>query len=89
MKIKGFRNRVLEIVSRIPKGRTMSYKEVARLAGKPKAYRAVGNILSSNRDSKIPCHRVIRADGSVGGYRGGYKAWRQKLKILRREGVVI
>ncbi|HEY4475705.1 MAG TPA: MGMT family protein, partial [Candidatus Paceibacterota bacterium] len=47
----------------------LTYKEVARLAGRSKAYRAVGNILNKNRDFKnIPCHRVVRSDGKIGGY---------------------
>jgi O-6-methylguanine DNA methyltransferase len=58
---------------------------VAKLAGRPKAYRAVGNILNGNHDPKIPCHRVIRSDGKLGGYNRGAKA---KKEILKREGVL-
>lgn len=82
--ITSFRKKVLEVVSRIPRGRVMTYKQVAKLAGSPKAYRAVGNILSKNYKPEIPCHRVIRADGTVGGYNRGV---RHKIKILSKEGV--
>jgi len=55
-------------------------------AGKPRAWRAAGNILNKNRDPKIPCHRVIRADGRVGGYREGIT---MKVALLKKEDVVI
>ncbi|HEX7586335.1 MAG TPA: MGMT family protein, partial [Patescibacteria group bacterium] len=66
--MKTFTEKVLEITTRIQKGKTLSYQEVARVAGNPQAYRAVGNILNKNRNPKIPCHRVIRSDGTPGGY---------------------
>ena len=77
-----FSKNVLAAVAKIPKGRTLSYREVARVAGNPKAYRAVGNILTKNRNPKIPCHRVIRSDGKIGGYNRGEK---NKIKILKKE----
>ena len=78
-----FSLRVYGVVKRIPQGKTLSYKEVARLAGSPRACRAVGTILSKNFDSRIPCHRVIRSDGSLGEYnRGSIK----KKKLLHYEG---
>jgi len=77
-----FKEKVSGIVKKIPKGRVLTYKEVARRAGKPKAYRAVGNILNKNYDSKIPCHRVIRSDGKLGGYNRGYKT---KFILLKKE----
>ncbi len=64
----------------------MTYKAAAKLVGRPKAWRAVGNILNRNRNPKIPCHRVIRSDGKVGGYGQGTK---KKINILKREGVLI
>lgn len=74
------------VVSKIPKGKTLTYGEVARRVGNAKAARAVGTMLSKNFDPKIPCHRVIRSDGSLGNYnRGGTK---QKREILRKEGSV-
>lgn len=72
MEEHSFKDKVFSIVQKIPPGKTLTYKEVARLAGRPKAFRAVGNILHSNFDLHIPCHRVIRSDGKMGGYnRGG------------------
>lgn len=80
-----FKKRVLKVVAGIPRGKTLSYKEVARLAGSPLAARAVGSIMNKNYDPKVPCHRVIKFDGSIGGYRGGA---RRKLKLLEREGAI-
>lgn len=77
-----FKERVYEIVKTIPKGETMTYGEVAFLAGHSGAARAVGNILSQNFDPKIPCHRVIRADGKPGGYNRGHT---QKIELLEKE----
>ena len=85
MKTKPFKDRVLEVVRKIPKGKTLTYKEVAVLAGRPRAWRAVGNILHKNRDSEIPCHRVIRSDGNLGGYNRGKKT---KRKLLESEGAI-
>jgi len=59
--------------------------EVARRAGNPKAFRAVGNILNKNYNPDIPCHRVIRSDGSVGGYNRGEE---KKKEILKREATL-
>jgi O-6-methylguanine DNA methyltransferase len=78
-----FAQKVYRIVKKIPKGKVLTYKEVASRAGKPKAYRAVGNILNKNYDPKIPCHRVIRSDGKIGGYNRGVV---NKRKILKKEG---
>ncbi len=84
--MNSFKEKVLRVVAQIPKGKTLSYKEVARRAGRPQAYRAAGNILNKNYDSQIPCHRVIRADGKAGGYNRGTK---KKIQILKKEGVGI
>ena len=83
-KHKSFTNRVLAVVSRIPKGKTLTYKEVARRAGSLRAYRAVGNILNKCGGMKhgIPCHRVVRSDGSAGGYRWGSK---KKKNLIESE----
>jgi len=78
--MKTFGQRVYEIVRHIPKGATLTYKEVAIKAGRPNAYRAVGNILHKNHDPKVPCHRVIRSDGKTGGYNGGEKRKKELLK---------
>ena len=74
-----FRERVYAVVARIEPGETMSYTEVARRAGNPKAARAVGRILNANTDPAIPCHRVVRNDGSIGGYNQGRTEKRRKL----------
>lgn len=82
-----FQKRVYNIVEKIPKGKTLSYKTVARLAGKPRAWRAVGNILNKNPHLKIvPCHRVIKSDGKIGGYRYGIN---KKTSLLKKEGLVV
>lgn len=80
-----FRIRVEAVVRSIPRGKTMSYGEVAAEAGSPGAARAVGTIMKHNLDPSIPCHRVIKADGSVGDYnRGGAT---EKRSLLLAEGV--
>lgn len=81
-----FATRVLEVVRRIPKGQVMTYQEVARAAGAPSAYRAVGNILKQNHNPHIPCHRIVRSDGKPGGYNRGKK---EKIRLLQAEGVRI
>ncbi len=83
--MKTFREKVFDTVSEIPKGRVMTYKQVAEKIGNPHASRAVGNVLSTNYDPAIPCHRVIRSDGKMGGYNRGATL---KKKILEKEGVL-
>ena len=61
-----FREQVLRIVRKIPKGKTMTYREVATKAGSPNAARAVGSIMRANYDETVPCHRVIKSDGTLG-----------------------
>lgn len=83
---ESFTHRVLMVVSAIPRGKTMTYREVALLAGNPKAARVVGSIMRKNYRSDVPCHRVIRSDGTLGEYnRGGTE---RKQELLREEGVV-
>ena len=82
---KTFRDEVMEVVKAIPRGRLLTYKQVAELAGRPRAYRAVGNILNTNYDPSIPCHRVVRSDGKSGGYNRGAV---RKLEILQSEGAI-
>ena len=84
---KIFQEEVLRVVRRIPRGRVLSYGEVARRAGSPRAFRAVGSIMSQNKDPHVPCHRVIRSDGFVGGYNGGGEG--EKARRLRTEGVLV
>jgi O-6-methylguanine DNA methyltransferase len=80
-----FAQKVLQIVSKIPKGKTMSYAEVAEAAGAPGAFRAVGSLMSHNHDPKIPCHRVIHSDGRTGHYNRGDA---RKIALLRAEGAL-
>jgi methylated-DNA-[protein]-cysteine S-methyltransferase len=80
--VNSFKEKVYKIVAQIPEGKTLTYGEVAMMAGCPGAARAVGNIMSKNYDPKIPCHRVIRADGKAGGYNRGA---RNKIRILKKE----
>ncbi|MDE2213200.1 MAG: MGMT family protein [Patescibacteria group bacterium] len=81
-----FARRVRSIVARIPRGKTMTYGEVAKRAGRPRAARAVGTIMANNWDPKIPCHRVVRADGSVGSYNRGGPG--RKRELLQKEGAL-
>lgn len=78
-----FSEKVYAVVRKIPRGKTMSYGEVAKKAGRPKAARAVGTIMSHNYDPKIPCHRVVRSDGKVGNYNRGGPA--RKMELLLEE----
>lgn len=83
---KSFKEKVLNIVGKIPKGKTMTYKQVAEKAGSPRACRAVGSIMKANFNTNIPCHRVIKSNGKVGEYnRGGSTA---KINLLRKEGAI-
>jgi methylated-DNA-[protein]-cysteine S-methyltransferase len=68
---KTFSDKVRDIVRKIPKSKTMTYKEVASKAGNPKAARAVGAVMRSNYDPSIPCHRVVASDGKMRGYKCG------------------
>lgn len=82
-----FTEKVKVVVKEIPKGTVMTYLEVATAAGNPKAARAVANIMAKNYDAAIPCHRVIRSDGTLGGYnRGGVVV---KKQLLEKEGAVL
>lgn len=82
-----FQNRVYEAVKRIPRGKVVSYTEIARMAGSPRASRAVGNILHKNPFfGVVPCHRVVHADGTLAApfAFGGEKVQRE---MLEKEGV--
>ena len=89
MKLKGtkFQVKVWKYLSKIPRGRVKTYSQVAKAIGKPLATRAVANAIGKNPYApKIPCHRVIRSDGSLGGYsgKGGVKT---KKLLLKKEGI--
>jgi O-6-methylguanine DNA methyltransferase len=79
-----FTRRVIAVIRRIPPGRVASYGDVAALAGRPRAYRAVGNILRDCRVPGLPAHRVIAAAGALGGFGGNLPL---KRALLLQEGV--
>ena len=81
-----FASRVRSVVRRIPPGRVATYGDVAALAGRPRAHRAVGNIMRETRDTSVPCHRVIAAGGKLGGYGRDLFA---KRALLLAEGVLV
>ncbi len=82
-----FTDKVHGVVKSIKKGQVMTYKAVATAAGNPKAARAVANLMAKNFDLAIPCHRVIRSDGKLGGYnRGGETV---KREILQKGGAIL
>ena len=82
-----FSEQIKAVVRAIPKGETRSYQEVAAAAGHPRAARAVAQVMANNYDPTVPCHRVIKSDGTLGGYnRGGEAA---KRAVLLSEGVAI
>ncbi|MES2930210.1 MAG: MGMT family protein [Patescibacteria group bacterium] len=83
---KTFAEKVRDIVRKIPRGNTMTYKEVAIKAGSPSAARAVGSIMKANYDADIPCHRVIRSDGVIGDYNRGGSV--KKTALLKKEGAL-
>lgn len=84
--VSGFHRQVLQAVSKIPFGETRSYGEVAEIAGSPGAARAVGTAMSVNPIALlVPCHRVIKSDGSIGGYGGGKSGSRLKQRLLDLE----
>ena len=81
-----FNNRCYKIVSCIPKGKISTYGEIARVLG-TKAYQAVGNAMAKNPNLiSVPCHRVIKSDGSIGGYALGAS---KKITLLKKEGIII
>ena len=85
--VHGFTRKVLEQAARIPFGAVSTYREVATRAGSPRAVRAAGNALGSNPiPIVVPCHRVVRTGGGLGGYTGGID---RKVTLLRLEGVEV
>jgi methylated-DNA-[protein]-cysteine S-methyltransferase len=84
--VRGFAGQVLRATARIPFGSLSTYRGVAAEAGSPNAYRAAGNALGSNPiPIVVPCHRVVHADGGLGGYTGGLE---RKRFLLTLEGVL-
>jgi methylated-DNA-[protein]-cysteine S-methyltransferase len=82
-----FQKAVWEATKKIPRGKVTTYAVIASLIGRPRAARAVGNALNKNPFApKVPCHRVVKSDGSLGGFAGGT---RKKKQMLEKEGVRI
>lgn len=85
--VKSFDERVWELLKKIPRGRVTTYKQLAIALGKPKAARAVGNACGRNPYApKVPCHRVVKSNGELGGYSRGLK---RKAALLEEEGVMV
>jgi O-6-methylguanine DNA methyltransferase len=78
-----FKTDVYAVVRQIPRGEVLTYKQVAEAMGRPGASRAVGTALKENNDKTVPCHRVIRSDGKLGGY-NGFQG--KKERLLKEEG---
>lgn len=83
LKQDSFKEKVYKVVAKIPSGKTLTYKEVASRAGNAKAARAVGMLMSKNYNPDIPCHRVVRTDGTLGGYNRGGPS--RKIEMLLEE----
>ena len=84
--MKSFNERCYDLLRKVPKGRITTYKEIAK-ALKTKAYRAVGNAMNKNPYApEVPCHRVIKSNGEVGGFASGIK---KKIEMLKKEGVEV
>lgn len=82
-----FSLKVLELTGRIPPGRVTTYGEIAMALGNARLSRAVGSALNRNtRPVETPCHRVVKSDGTLGGYSRGVS---EKIKLLRKEGILI
>ena len=84
--VSDFKKHVLSIVRRIPPGRVATYGDVAEAAGRPRAWRAVGNIMRDCTARDVPCHRVVAAAGRLGGYGGNLE---MKRALLRAEGLTV
>ncbi len=83
-----FRNRIYEVAKKIPRGKVVTYAQLAALAGNPKAARAVGTAMKENPYMPVvPCHRVVGSDGSMKGY-AGEGGVRKKVQMLHEEGVI-
>lgn len=83
-----FQRRVLDGCRAIPPGETLSYAQLATIAGSPGAARAVGNVMRSNKlPLVVPCHRVVGSGGSLGGY-SGHQGLKTKRMLLEREGAL-
>lgn len=83
--ISYFENLVYQATKKIPKGKISTYSQIAFYIGKPKSYRAVGNALNKNPFApEVPCHRVVKSDGLLGGFAYGIN---KKRILLKQEGI--
>ena len=80
-----FSDKCYSLLKKVPKGKVTTYKVLAR-ALNTKAYRAVGNTMNKNPHKDVPCHRVVKSTGDVGGFASGT---REKTKLLKKESVII
>lgn len=84
---KSFNEKCYEVLKKVPRGKVTTYKEIAKAVGNKKSYRAVGNAMNKNPYApKVPCHRVAKSNGEVGGFAHGTK---KKIEMLKKEGVEI
>lgn len=83
-----FSQKVNFVVSKIPQGKFLTYKEVVKKAGSSRAFRAVGSIMKKNTNPKVPCHRVIKSDYSVGSFGGRKENFFLKAGLLLKEGAI-
>ena len=82
-----FSHAVWSVTKKIPKGKVATYSGIARIIGRPKAARAVGNALHVNPFAPVvPCHRVVKKSGQIGGFAGGVK---KKIKLLKKEKIKV
>tara|TARA_Y100000296_G_scaffold79163_1_gene102762 strand:- start:1446 stop:1760 length:315 start_codon:yes stop_codon:yes gene_type:complete len=83
---KTFNERCYDLLRKVPKGKITTYKEISKALG-IKAYKVVGNAMNKNPYApKVPCHRIIKSNGEIGGFASGIK---NKIKLLKKEGIEI
>jgi len=86
-KLTDFEKAVLKVIKKIPTGKVGTYRQIAKAIKRPNAFRAVGNALNKNPNApRLPCHRVVKSDGKIGGYRSGVK---KKIALLKKEGIEV
>lgn len=83
--MKSFSEKGYILLKKVPRGKVATYKSISEKL-KTKAYRSVGNAMNKNKNKKIPCHRVINSNGNIGGFNKGIK---NKIKLLKKEGIKI
>lgn len=85
-----FSERVYEVAKKVPKGKISTYKEIGRILN-TKAYRAIGTALSKNYHASVPCHRIVKSNGEIGGFFGKTKGKevKRKINLLKKEGIKI